>query len=76
MPIDASLIKWLIETYGLPLVAIGFVIWKTMGKSDTKPDVARELISKIDALTVKVDKLESVHIRLAIVEYKVEELKT
>ena len=72
---DATLIKWLIETYGLPLVAIGFVVWKTIGNSDTKPDVARELISKIDALTVKVDKLESVPIRLAIVEYKVEELK-
>lgn len=75
MPIDAALIKWLIETYGLPLVAIGFVVWKTFGKTDTKPDIARELISKIDAIDEKVDKLESVPIRLAIVEYKVEELK-
>ena len=76
MPIDAALIKWLIETYGLPLVAVGFVIWKTIGKTDTKPDVARELISKIDALAEKVDKLESVPIRLAIAEYKIEELKS
>jgi len=76
VPIDAGLIKWLIETYGLPLVAVGFVIWKTIGKSDAKPDVARELISKIDSLTEKVDKLESVPIRLAIAEYKIEELKS
>lgn len=75
MPIDATLIKWLIETYGLPIVAIGVVLWKTLGKSDNKPDVARELISKIDALTVKVDDLKDVPIRLAIVEYKIEALK-
>ena len=72
---DAALIRWLIETYGLPLVAIGFVVWKTFGKSDTKPDIARELISKIDALTVKVDDLKTVPVRLAIVETKIEGMR-
>jgi len=76
LPVDSDLLKWLIETYGLPLVAVGFIAWKSFGRSDNKPDIAKELILKIDAINDKVDKLESVPIRLAIVEYKVEELKS
>lgn len=75
MPIDATLIKWLIETYGLPLVAVGFIAWKSLSKSDSKRDIAKELITKIDAIGEKVDKLDTVHTRLALIEYKVEELK-
>jgi len=75
LPVDATLLKWLIETYGLPLVAVGFIAWKSFGRSDSKPDIAKELITKIDAIGEKVDKLESVHTRLALIEYKVEELK-
>jgi hypothetical protein len=74
MPIDSALIKWIIESYGLPAALAIYVLWKSLGKSETKSDVARELITKLDAISEKVDELKTVPVRLAIVETKIEAL--
>lgn len=54
MPFDAELIKWFISSYGLPAALAVYVFWNSIGKSDTKRDVAQELITKIDSLSVSV----------------------
>lgn len=69
MPVDAAFLKWLIESYGLPAVLALWVIYKSMGKSDAKTDVARELITKIDGLTVSV---QDVRERVAKIEGKLD----
>jgi predicted 2-oxoglutarate/Fe(II)-dependent dioxygenase YbiX len=67
--IDGDFLKWFIDAYGLSAALAIFVLWKSMGKSDTKRDVAFELITKIDSLTVNV---QDVRERVAKIEGKLD----
>ena len=67
--IDGDFLKWFIDLYGLPASLAVVVLWKSMGKSDTKQDVARELITKIDSLTSNV---QDVRERVAKIEGKLD----
>lgn len=66
---DIAFLKWLGEAYGpwVPLV-VGFW-WYGLRSKDEKPDVARELISKIDGIDSKVI---SVSERVARIEGKLD----
>lgn len=67
--IDGEFLKWFLDAYGLPAALAVFVLWKSIGKSDTKHDVARELITKIDSLTSNV---QDVRERVAKIEGKLD----
>lgn len=67
--IDGEFLKWFLDAYGLPAALAVFVLWKSMGKSDTKRDVARELITKIDNLSSNV---QDVRERVAKIEGKLD----
>jgi hypothetical protein len=70
MPIiDGDFARWFIDAYGLPAALAVFVLWKSMGKTDTKQDVARELITKIDNLSSNV---QDVRERVAKIEGKLD----
>jgi outer membrane murein-binding lipoprotein Lpp len=70
MPIiDGDFARWFISTYGLSAALAVFVLWKSMEKIDTKQDVARELITKIDSLSTNV---QDVRERVAKIEGKLD----
>jgi len=52
--VDATFLKWLGEAYGpfAPLVAV--LIWYGWKNKDAKPDIAKELITKIEGIDAKV----------------------
>lgn len=51
---DAAFLKWLGEAYGpfAPLVAM--LVWFAWRNKDKKPDVAKELMTKIEGIDAKV----------------------
>jgi hypothetical protein len=62
------------STYGFPTaIALFLYLEKQKAKIEEKPSGV--IISKLDAIEKKVDKLEDVPVRLAIVETKIEGLK-
>lgn len=54
---DVAFLKWLGEAYGpwVPLVVAFW--WYGLRNKETKPDIARELISKIDGIDAKMGAL-------------------
>lgn len=52
---DAAFLKWLGEAYGpfAPLMAV--LIWFAWKNKDKKPDIAKELMTKIEGIDAKVN---------------------
>jgi len=52
--LDAAFLKWLGEAYGPIAPLIALLLWFAWKNKDTKPDVAKELITKIEGIDAKV----------------------
>ncbi len=51
---DVAIFQWAKDALGFPLAIVAVLWWYGIKNKDTKPDIARELISKIDAIDSKV----------------------